>query len=108
MLDIVDRNGNWWQARKPDGTVGIIPSNYVSSFFALLCQDINFLLLVWSISIKKKGTNKHLKITQCILPFSFLPTCIISINLHSFCIRNHLISCLINVSIFLFSLSFSF
>ncbi|KAI9270254.1 hypothetical protein EDC94DRAFT_598580 [Helicostylum pulchrum] len=28
MLDIVDRNGNWWQARKPDGTVGIIPSNY--------------------------------------------------------------------------------
>ncbi|KAI9357729.1 hypothetical protein BD770DRAFT_456659 [Pilaira anomala] len=28
MLDIVDRNGNWWQARKTDGTIGIIPSNY--------------------------------------------------------------------------------
>ncbi|ORZ02394.1 hypothetical protein BCR43DRAFT_481477 [Syncephalastrum racemosum] len=27
-LDVVERKGNWWQARKLDGTVGIIPSNY--------------------------------------------------------------------------------
>lgn len=27
-LEIVDRNGNWWQAKKSDGSVGIIPSNY--------------------------------------------------------------------------------
>lgn len=32
-LEIVDRNGNWWQAKKSDGSVGIIPSNYVSFFF---------------------------------------------------------------------------
>lgn len=31
VLEIVDRNGNWWHARKSDGSVGIIPSNYFAS-----------------------------------------------------------------------------
>jgi len=29
MLDIVDNKGKWWQARKTDGSIGIVPSNYV-------------------------------------------------------------------------------
>ncbi|KAI8071375.1 hypothetical protein BC940DRAFT_294303 [Gongronella butleri] len=31
IVEIVDRRGNWWQARKTsDGSVGIVPSNYFS------------------------------------------------------------------------------
>ncbi|KAI8342109.1 hypothetical protein BC941DRAFT_415386 [Chlamydoabsidia padenii] len=31
VVDIVNRKGNWWQARKANGQIGIIPSNYFQS-----------------------------------------------------------------------------
>ncbi|RKP13002.1 hypothetical protein BJ684DRAFT_4784, partial [Piptocephalis cylindrospora] len=29
VLEIVDTKGKWWQAKRKDGTIGIVPSNYV-------------------------------------------------------------------------------
>ncbi|KAJ7875365.1 hypothetical protein B0H14DRAFT_2186013, partial [Mycena olivaceomarginata] len=29
IFDIVNTEGNWWQARNADGTVGLAPSNYL-------------------------------------------------------------------------------
>ncbi|ORX74730.1 hypothetical protein DL89DRAFT_290220 [Linderina pennispora] len=31
VMAIVDSNGKWWQVQKADGTVGIAPSNYLST-----------------------------------------------------------------------------
>jgi len=29
VLDIIDKTGPWWKARKPDGTVGLVPRSFI-------------------------------------------------------------------------------
>lgn len=42
VLHVHERKGNWWQARQADGTVGMIPSNYVSCLaIAPHCRPID-------------------------------------------------------------------
>ncbi|KAI9498554.1 hypothetical protein BDB00DRAFT_798464 [Zychaea mexicana] len=31
ILEIIDKRGNWWQAKKKDGSLGIVPSNYFAA-----------------------------------------------------------------------------
>ncbi|KAI8976485.1 hypothetical protein BDB01DRAFT_853127 [Pilobolus umbonatus] len=31
VVEILNKSGNWWQAKKSDGTIGIVPSNYFSN-----------------------------------------------------------------------------
>lgn len=31
VLYVHEKRGSWWQAKKSNGTIGMIPSNYVSS-----------------------------------------------------------------------------
>jgi SHO1 osmosensor len=29
VMDIADNKGKWWHARKADGSIGVVPSNYL-------------------------------------------------------------------------------
>jgi hypothetical protein len=64
---VVERKGNWWQARKEDGTIGIVPSNYVSildvaflTFARHLTDFLNNSLVCQLIGFKLNPTNSPL------------------------------------------------
>lgn len=45
LIEILDRRGNWWQAKKHNGAIGIVPSNYVCH----ICSYIMYHPYLWLI-----------------------------------------------------------